>query len=82
MSLQQIKYTVFIPPKIVITKKCPRCQLRYPWRERQCIHCYALSDHDIEKLKLRYKKEHKGNANLGRLFIYIAILLAIGIAII
>ena len=47
---------------------------------KQCTHCRTLSDSDVEKLKLRYKEEHKGNAYLGRLFIYAAILIMIGIA--
>ena len=72
---------MFIPPRIVITKKCPRCLLRYPRREAQCTHCHDLTDYEVEQLKIRYKEEHKGNANLGRLFIFFAILISIGMAI-
>jgi len=72
---------LFIPPRIVITKKCPRCTLRYPRREKACTHCTNLTDNEVEALKAKYKEEHKGNANLGRLFFYLAILIAIGIAV-
>ena len=72
---------MFIPIRIVITKKCPRCQLRYPRREMQCTHCSNFTDHEVEELKLRYKEEHKGNANLGKLFIFFAVLITIGMAI-
>ena len=72
---------MFIPPRIVITKKCPRCQLRYRWKEKQCTHCSDLTDYEVEKLKLKYKEEHKGNAHLGRWFIFIAVLLTVWIAL-
>ena len=72
------KLNLFIPPRIVITKKC---QLRYRWREKQCTHCSELTDNDVEKLKLQYQEEHKGNANLGRWFIFFAVLIIIGIAL-
>lgn len=72
---------MFIPPRIVITKKCPRCKLRYPRREIECTHCNNLTDQEVEKLIIKYKEEHKGNANLGRLFIYFAVLIAIAMAI-
>lgn len=72
---------LFIPPRIVLTKKCPRCLLRYPRREQQCTHCTNLNDSEVDALKLRVKEEHKGNASLGRLFIYFAILLTIGMAL-
>lgn len=72
---------MFIPPRIVITKKCPRCQLRYRWKEKQCTHCSELTDSQVEKLKEQYLEEHKGNAHLGRWFIFAAIILTIGIAL-
>jgi hypothetical protein len=75
------KLNLFIPPRIVITKKCPRCQLRYRWREKQCTHCSDLTDSDVEKLKLQYQEKHKGNANLGRWFILFAVLIIIGIVL-
>lgn len=72
---------LFIPPRIVITKKCPRCLLRYRWREKQCTHCSNLNAHEVNELKLRHQEEHKGNANLGRIFMYVSILIAIAMVI-
>ncbi len=70
-----------MPSRIVITKKCPRCKLRYRWKAKQCTHCNKLTEHEVEKLKEKYKEEHKGNAQLGRWFLFVAIILAIGIAL-
>lgn len=48
----------------------------------QCSHCKDLTDREVENLMAQYEEEQKGNANLGRLFIYIAILILLGLAII
>lgn len=72
---------MFIPPRIVITKKCKRCQLRYPRKYHACTHCSHLNDSEVDELKSRYKEEHKGNANLGLLFFFFAISLIIWIAL-
>ena len=72
---------MFIPPPIRLVKKCERCGLQYPRKEVQCTHCNGLTDREVEELKLKYEEEHKGNANLGKLFLYMAILIAIGMVI-
>jgi hypothetical protein len=72
---------LFIPPRIVITRKCRRCKLRYPRKEAHCPHCHHLSDNEVEALKARHKAEQKGNARLGKLFLYIALLIALGMVI-
>lgn len=66
--------------KQVKNAHCHSLPTPLPMAGNACTHCTTLSDHDVEKL--RYKEEHKGDVNLGRIFIYIAILLVIGIAII
>lgn len=68
---------MFIPPRIVITKKCPRCQLRYRRKENQCTHCKELTDYEVEKLKESYDDEHKGNAQLGRWFLFASVIIVI-----
>lgn len=73
---------MFIPPVIRRVKKCQRCELLYPRMKAQCTHCIDLTDQQVEELKKRYEEEHKGNANLGRFFIYIAILIALSLVII
>jgi len=72
---------LFIPPRIVITKKCKRCQLRYPKKEKHCTHCERLTDQEVDLLKLKYHEEQKGNAHLGRWLIFFAVLLAMGIVL-
>ncbi len=73
---------MIIPPLFHRVNKCNRCGLLYPKRMTQCSHCKDLTDREVEDLKAQYEEEHKGNANLGRLFIYIAILILLGLAII
>ena len=70
-----------VPIRISLTRKCKRCGLRYPQKESVCMHCTGLSDQEVEELKTRYKNEQKGNANLGRLLLYIAALILIGMII-
>ena len=63
------------PIKIRFTKKCARCGLRYPRKVVACTHCTNLSNKEVEKLQERYDSYHEGNANFGRLLLYIAALL-------
>ena len=71
-----------IPIKIKITTKCKRCGLLYPEKESVCSHCAHLTDGQVQDLKDRYEGEKAGNANLGRLFLYIAVLFLIGTLIV
>ena len=48
----------------------------------ECVHCTNLTDSEVEELLLQKKKEHKTSANIGKFFLYIAILIFIGMAII
>ena len=66
-----------VPIKIKFTKKCPRCGLRYPQKEAACTHCTNLSDWEVKELQEKYGSYHEGNANLGRLFLYIATVLIV-----
>ena len=70
-----------VPIRIRLTKKCKRCGLRYPQKESICIHCTGLSEQEVHELKEKYKNEQQGNANLGRLFLYIAMLILVGMLI-
>ena len=71
-----------VPIRVKFTKKCERCGLRYPKKEVACSHCSDLSDQEVHDLKARYENERAGNANLGRLFLYIAALLLVGMLIV
>jgi len=47
----------------------------------ECVHCKNLTDIEVEELLLQKKREHKTSASIGKLFLYIAILILIGIAL-
>ena len=66
---------IFIPPPINSMQKCNRCNLQFPTEEKFCPHCKELTDEEVKALKLKKQEEHKGNSNLGKFFIYAAILL-------
>lgn len=68
----------FLPVRIKRTKKCERCGCRYPKVEENCSHCSNLKDGAElnEFLSLR-KRRMKANVNLGKLFLYISLLLAL-----
>ena len=70
-----------VPIRIKFTRKCHRCGLRYPKNDTVCPHCSGLTDQQVAEVKARREREHAGNANLGRLFLYIAGLLVVGMLI-
>lgn len=70
-----------LPINIRRTRQCPRCGLDYLISEPVCPHCDGLSDRDVEKLKHEYEAEAPGERNLGWLFIYIAVLILVGLLI-
>jgi len=72
---------MFLPPRIHFVKKCDRCGLSYPRKKMLCTHCNDLTDGEVEQLKQKYVNERGGNANIGKFFIFIAILLVIGIVV-
>ena len=55
--------------------------MRYPEKEAVCPHCDGLTDQQVHKFKLRHSNNLAGNANLGRLFLYVAGLLVVGMVI-
>jgi len=59
-------------PKLQPTQKCERCCLRYPKKELQCTHCSNMSDQELKSFKLRIAEEQEGNANLGKVFLFIS----------
>ena len=72
---------IFIPPPIRRTQKCNRCGLLYPKKEASCIHCSNLSDSELNEIKLKISQERQANQNLGKLFLFIAFLILIGMAL-
>lgn len=70
-----------LPVNIRRTRQCPRCGLDYLISEPACPHCTGLSEREVERLKQQYEAEGPGERNLGWLFIYVAVLIAVGILI-
>ncbi len=70
---------MFAPVPIRFSKKCKRCGLRTPRTESDCVHCKGLSDGEVETLLLEKKSQHKSTANIGKLFLYITLLIVIGL---
>ena len=67
---------LIIPP-FKRRKKCSRCGLLYPKKEKFCPHCNDLDDKQVHELKLKFQEEQKGNENLGKLFLYLAVIIAL-----
>jgi len=55
--------------------------MRYPEKEAVCPHCDGLTDEQVRKFRLRHGNSLAGNANLGRLLLYVAGLLVVGMVI-
>jgi len=55
--------------------------MRYPEKEPVCPHCDGLTDQQLRRIRLRHNNQLAGNANLGRLFLYIAGLFVVGMVI-
>ena len=59
------------------TKLCERCGLRYAIDEAQCTHCKDISDSELADFKERIEAQHESSANLGYLFLVVALVLGI-----
>ncbi len=70
---------LYVPSRVRFSNKCKRCGLRYPKAELECPHCKGLNDVQVADLIQRIKAERKAGANLGKLFLYITLLLVIGL---
>jgi hypothetical protein len=55
--------------------------MRYPEKEPVCPHCDGLTDQQVRKFRLRHNNHLAGNENTGRLLLYIAGLLVVGMVI-
>lgn len=69
------------PVKIRFSSKCKRCGLRYPEKEPVCPHCHGLTDQQVRRIRLRHSNTLAGNTNIGRLLLYIAGLIIVGMVI-
>ena len=60
---------------------CPRCSLKYAKGLEQCPHCSELDSSGLAELKLQIEQAHRSNSRLGKLFIYLALLIVIGLVL-
>lgn len=72
---------VLLPVSIRRSRRCERCGLRFPRKEAQCPHCADLSDPEVLDLKEGMQEEQQGHANLGKLFYFIAALVAAALVV-
>lgn len=69
-----MNFPPFLPIRLRKSQSCDRCGQWYPKNETQCPHCEDLDDAQVQQLRKRRAGEHRGNANLGNLFLWLAIL--------
>ena len=72
---------IFIPPPVRRVKKCPRCGQLYPKKAESCHHCQHLHDQQLDELKEQIARQHEGNKVIGKLFLWIAALILVGMVI-
>ena len=72
---------MFALPPIRFSSKCKRCGLRYPKKAQECKHCSGLSDAQMDAMLFKKREAHENTANLGRLFLYITVVMFIGFLI-
>ena len=70
-----------VPIRVKFTKKCSRCGLRYPEKDSVCPHCDGLTDEQVRSVRMRHKSQLAANSNFGRLLLYIAGLVLVGMVI-
>lgn len=58
---------------------CPRCSLKYAATLARCPHCSELDSAGLVELKLWIEQNQQANARLGKTFVYLALLLVIGL---
>ncbi len=61
------------------TDACSRCGLHRPKEAEACPHCADLSDMERVQLRERLHEEQLSSQNLGKLFLYAAALILVGL---
>ena len=62
-------------------KKCDRCGLYYVEKLEKCSHCGELDERGLHELLQKHNEVLEENAKLGKLFIIVAIILAVPLLI-
>ena len=63
------------------TIKCPRCGLYYPKAAEKCTHCGDFGNEELKQLLNAIDKHHQSIRNLGLLFLAVAVLVLLGLAV-
>ena len=63
-------------------RPCPRCSLKYDKTLNQCPHCGDLDSNGLTELRLQIEQNQHANTTLGKLFVFIAIMIVIALVII
>lgn len=77
-----MNFPPLLPLRVRKSQVCDRCGLWYPKEASHCPHCHGLEDAQVQELRDRQAGEHQGNANLGNLFLWLAILGALLVLVI
>ena len=73
---------MYVPPFLAKkTKRCERCDLRYPANEDACTHCGELSDDELTQLRMRESSQRAAYSRLGVIMLVMALLVAIWLAL-
>ncbi len=64
---------ILVLPRIIKTKKCIRCGLRYSFKHKECSHCKGLNDIQVVGLKKQNEEKMEAASNLGKYFFYASI---------
>ena len=62
-------------------QRCPRCSLKYDKALDECPHCGNLDSNGLAELKIQIEQNQRANTRLGKLFVYLALLIVIGLII-
>ncbi len=73
---------MYVPPFLAKkTKRCERCDLRYPASEARCTHCGELSDDELAQLRMREDSQRAAYGRLGVIMLVLALVVALWLGI-
>lgn len=67
--------------KLKNRQRCPRCSLRYDKSLAKCPHCSDLDSNGLAELKWQIEHNRQANSRLGKLFVYLALVIILGLVL-
>lgn len=61
-------------PLLRKTRRCPRCDLRYPATEPRCTHCAEISEDELFRLRLEGGSQREAYRRLALIMLGLAVL--------